>query len=225
MRLIFIPGFGEDEFIFDHLHPLLPGENKLFLNLWKDLPDSRHTELNAAFFANELIQQYGITTKDVVIGHSLGGWIAFFIKQQVHCPIVQIASWTDRSKVVTPIPNRHLIFFFARTGLYFNSLVLRRTLKKFYQNKPSAVVFEKVFTRLIKGNKANVVNQLRLIYNPVKEPVTATPDLRIHARKDPIVRFPDGPVHEVPGDHFTLYTYPETVAKPINQFLQNHSGS
>lgn len=225
MRLIFIPGFGEDEFIFDHLHPLLPGEDKLFLNLWKELPNFRRTELNAALFANELIERYGITEKDVIISHSLGGWIALFIKQQVHCPIVQIASWTERSKVVTPIPNRHLLFFFAKTGLSFNSIMLQGTLKKFYQNNPSAVVFKKVFTRLKQGNKANVGNQLRLIYNPVKEPMTVTPDLRIHARKDPIVRFPDGPVHEVPGDHFTLYTYPETVANPINQLIQNHSVS
>ena len=223
MRLIFITGFGEDEFIFDHLHPLLPGE-KLFLNLWNDLPDTPRTEINAALFASELIQRYNITANDVILGHSTGGWIALFIKQKIHCSIVQLSSWIDQGKVNAPVSSRHLLFFFARTGLYFNSFIFRWTLKRFYQNNPSAAVFEKVFLRLISGNKENRVNQLRLVFNPVKERVTATPNLCIHARKDPIVRFPDGPVHEVPGDHFSLYTYPEAVAEPINQFLRTHSG-
>ena len=219
MRLIFIPGLGEDEFIFDHLHPFLPGE-KLFLSFWKHLPDVPRPELNAARFARALIQQYRITGNDAIIGHSTGGWVALFIKQEVHCPIIHIASWTTTRKVVNPIRNRNLLFFLVRSGLYFSPLALRWALKTSYAGTPSAGVFEKVFIRLMKGNKSNVVNQLRLIFNPVKEPLTVVPDLRIHAKADPIVRFPDDPTYEVPGDHFSLYTYPSTVAVPLVQFLK-----
>jgi hypothetical protein len=121
MRLIFIPGFHEEAFNFDHLHPLLQGK-KLFLNSWKVLPNRSRPELNAALFAKELIQQYGITSTDVVIGHSTGGWIALCIKQQVHCLIVQISSWTDKRKLTMPAINR---LSFESIGA---SMVTKKTL-------------------------------------------------------------------------------------------------
>jgi hypothetical protein len=73
---------------------------------------------------------------------------------------------------------------------------------------------------MTQGNKRNVVNQLRLILNPVAEPATALPDVVIHAKADQVVGFPDGSVCEVPGDHFCLYTHPEAVAEPITAFLK-----
>lgn len=218
MRLLFIPGFGEDESIFDKLYPLLQGE-KVLLSLWKELPNQSSRQLNVAGFAKELMQQYGITQKDVVIGHSTGGWVALFIKQFLNCPLVQISSWTDPKKVVSPVANRHLVYFLAKTGFFFNKPVQQWLLQHNYRGKPSAPVFRNIFTNLITGNKENVVNQLRLILAPVQERITVHPDVVIHAKADTIVRFPDGTVNEVPGDHFALYTHPDLVAKPINQFL------
>lgn len=222
MRLIFIPGLGEDASIFDKLHPLLPGD-KLFLSFWQQLPENHRAGLDAALFARELIAQYHITADDVIIGHSTGGWVALHIKQQVHCSIVQIASWTDRRKLTFPPVNRRLIFLLAGTNVFFNRFTLRWSLSRRYQNQPSAPVFATVFTRLIEGNRMNVINQLQLILNPVAEPVTVTPDVAIHAKADPVVRFPDGAVCEVPGDHFCLYTHPEAVAEPITAFLKKSS--
>jgi pimeloyl-ACP methyl ester carboxylesterase len=220
MRLFFITGFGEDENIFDHLHPLLPGE-KEFISLWKVLPNKKVPALNVTLVAKDLVSRYGITSQDVVIGHSAGGWIALHIKQFVQCPIVQIASWTDGRKVVKPLPvNHRLLYFLANTPLFFNNAALRWQLKTNYQNNPSADIFRRIFIRLKEGNKENRVNQLRVIFNPVAEPISAQPDLRIHARKDPVVRFPDETTAEVPGDHFSLYTHPEAVATPIQQFLK-----
>jgi acetyl esterase/lipase len=219
MRLIFIPGFGEDEVIFDNLHPLLSGE-KEFLSLWKLCPDQKMPELNVTLLAKDIVHRYNISQHDVVIGHSAGGWVALYIKQLVQCAIVQISSWTDVRKVVKPISNRHLLYRLAKTQLLFNHTVLQWLLKTKYRHQPSAEIFRRIFIRLIEGNRDNRVNQLRLIFNPVKEGIIVNPDLRIHARKDPIVRFPDGPAHEVPGDHFSLYTYPERVAQPIHELLK-----
>jgi len=222
MRILFIPGFGEEETIFDKIKDKLPGE-KLFLSLWKLLPDKNIKDLNVTLFAKKLIVQFRITKHDLIIGHSTGGWVALHIKNIIGCPIVQIASWWDERKVIKPVANRHLIYFAAKWGLYLNRFVLRSTVKKLYQGKPSAPIFEAVFTRLMKGNRANVVNQMRLIFNPYPTKLTVKPDLSIHARKDTIIRFPDGPVHEVAGDHFSLYTYPEQVYLPILQFMQYHA--
>jgi hypothetical protein len=218
MRLIFIPGFGEDENIFEHLHPYLEGE-KLFLPLWSLIPDRPRPELNAALLAKEVVAHYGITTRDVVIGHSTGGWVALFIKQIVACPVVQLASWTDVRKVVMPVPSRRLLYFLAKSGIMFHPSVFQRSMKN-YHNQPSAPVFAEAFLRLKNGNKDNVVNQLRTIFNPVQQPITAMPDLRIHAKSDAIVRFPDNAVYEVPGDHFSLYTHAAQVAAPIQQLLK-----
>ena len=101
--------------------------------------------------------------------------------------------------------------------------MLRRTVKKYYHNKPSKEIFKAVYTKLIKGNRANVLNQLRLIFNPYPGRLSVQPDVAIHAKKDRIVRFPDGPVHVVDGDHFSLYTYPGQVYPPIVDFIKHYA--
>jgi len=222
MRIIFISGFGEDEFIFDKIEKALPGE-KLFLSLWKTVPDTPVKKLNVAEFAKSLVDRFAIKSSDVVIGHSAGGWVAAHIKNIVGCPIIQVSSWTDTHKVIVPFRNRHVIYFAAKTGLYLNRFVMRQTIKKFYNGKPSREVFEKVFTRILTGNRANAVNQLRLIFNPYPAEITVAPDLRIHARKDSIVRFPDEEFYEVEGDHFSLYSYPEQVLTPILDLINHHA--
>ena len=60
-----------------------------------------------------------------------------------------------------------------------------------------------------------------VIFNPLKEPITVMPDLRIHAKGDHIIKPPDEPYVLVPGDHFSLYTYPETVYRPIVDFISS----
>ena len=89
-----------------------------------------------------------------------------------------------------------------------------------YKGKPSRQIYEETFDRMMAGNKENIINQLRLIFTPVPERPIVQPDLRIHALADPLVRPPREPFVEVPGDHFTLYTYPEAVYEPISNFLK-----
>ena len=224
MRLFLIPGFGEDRYIFEKIQDHLPGE-KVFLNHWHLVGEQARPELNVLSYARELINWFNITKDDVVIGHSMGGWVALYIKHLVHCPIVQIASWTEPKKVATPVTNCRLVFWLTKRGFYLNRLVKSVVLWRDYRGKSSASLFNSIFEQLIRGNKDCVINQLRVIFNPVGETVTEAPDLRIHARADRIIRFPDQPVCEVPGDHFCLYTDPEPVWQPIVNFLQQHSKS
>lgn len=222
MRLIFIPGFGEETSIFDQLHPHLPGE-KVFVNNWKLLPDKTMQGLNVLQYARELVEQFNIKKEDVVIGHSMGGWIAWHIKHLVNCTVVQISSWTDPAKVVTPTRNLPLIFWSTRKRIVLNRFVKELITWKNYRGKPSKGVYKAVFENMIQGNKENVNNQFRLIFNPVRVKPTVRPDLRIHARPDRIVRFPDEPTYEVPGDHFSIYTYPEQVYPPILDLIKKIS--
>lgn len=219
MRTLLIPGFGEDEFIFDNIQSHLP-EDKRILSLWRLLPNYPVLGLNVSVFAHELVDRFQITEQDLLIGHSTGGWVALHIKQLVNCPVIQIASWTDGRKVVAPVANRQLIYLAARSGLYLNQYVLGYLLKSYYHNKPSRDVFTRVFQRLISGNRANAINQLRLIFNSYPTPVTVEPNLRIHAKADRVILFPDGIVQEVPGDHFSVYTYPKEVVTAISQYVE-----
>ncbi|MCC9137004.1 alpha/beta hydrolase [Pontibacter silvestris] len=221
MRVFLLPGFGEDESIFDKIYPHIPGE-KIFLNPWVLLGSQPRTEINALRYARELTNWYAIKQEDVIIGHSTGGWVALHIKHILNCPIIQISSWTERYKVVKPETKPELAYWLTKKGLLFNRLTKYLLIKKRYESKPSAPVFASVFDKLIKGNKNNVNNQLRLIFEDVNEPVTVEPDLRIHARADNIVQVPDQPFHEVPGDHFSLYIYPEKVYVPIVDFLAKY---
>ena len=220
MRLIYIPGFGEDPSIFDRIHPHIPGE-KVFVDNWKLIGNKPRPGLNALQYAEELVDQFKIRETDVVIGHSMGGWIGLHIKFLVGCRIVQIGSWTDARKVVRKLHSRHLLYFLAKRGLIFNPLNKHAMIWQHYKNKPSREIFSSVVDNLIRRNRNNVVNQLRVIFNPVKERVRVNPDLRIHARPDKIIHFPDQEAVEVEGDHFSLYTHPNKVYEPILNLLKH----
>lgn len=218
-RIIYIPGFGEKANIFDKIAPNIPAKEILFLDNWELLGDRPKRKIDVLQYATELVAKYQITNQDIIIGHSMGGWIAYHIKHITGCRIVQIGSWTAPDRVILPIKNRHLIYFCTKTGIYLNRFTLQYAVKRGYKGKPSEVIFVETFERLKNGSKNNVINQLRLILTPVKTEINVLPDLRIHAKADKIIRYPKATFHEVPGDHFTLYTHPETVYMAINQFL------
>ena len=170
-------------------------------------------------YAGYLINRFQIKKEDLVIGHSMGGWIALHVKQRVSCRIVQIASWTDSRKVIKVPLERHLMFWLAKKGFGFNRFVLGLLVCLYYRNKPSCKIFVAIFERIRKGDKTIVAKQLMIIFNPVEKTFPVAVNFRIHAKKDCIVKPPDQQFRVVPGDHFSLYTYPETVYKPIAEFL------
>lgn len=218
MRIIFIHGFGENEAIFDKISPAISGEHH-FVNVWDLVGDLPRKDLNVLSFAQRLVEKYNITRQDVIIGHSMGGWIAYHIKHLTNSPIVQIGSWTDADRPYSPIKNEKVVYWLVRNGLFFNPVVKKYLIKKAYEGKPSRQLYEEIFDLMINGSKENVINQLRLILSPISEKLTVKPDLRIHARGDMVVRVPREPFHEVPGDHFTLQTHPETIYEPIVAFF------
>lgn len=214
MRLIFIPGFGETPSIFSQLAERLPGE-KLFVDNLDLLGIYPKPALTVAEYARQLIECHRIQGDDVIIGHSMGGWIALAIKQHLGCPIVQIASWTDPTNVFLPIKNPTVVFWLIRHRWYFNQFTKQLLLRLGYRHKPSARVFSQVFQNLIDSSPEFIVNQVRLILSPLNLGVDLQPDLRIHSVVDSIVRFPAQAVVTVPGDHFNLFTHSQEVADAI----------
>ena len=228
MRLIFIHGFLERETIFCHIAPALEGE-KIFINLWEMLNEKPRSALNVYDFAKEVIEKFEIVESDVLIGHSLGGWIAYHIKSYALCRIILISSFTDIKKIGSPLRNTHIIYGIVGWGLKL--LFPFRSLKSIflllnYRNAPKDL-FSQAFDDITKKeNHENVINQLKLIFenadNQNLQPFQVQ-DLRIHAKRDPIVHAPKEKFYEIPGNHFTIYTQPEKVIVPILNFLK-HEG-
>lgn len=219
MRVIYIPGLGEEVSIFNKIHPHIPGE-KVFIDNWALLNNVPEKGLWVTPYAEYLVTQFQVTGQDVIIGHSMGGWIALAIKQLTGCRVIQVSSWTNGKKVLTVPLRRDVMYMIAKQGWAFNDLSRDAIVFLNYRNKPSKDVFISVFERIRTGDKQIVAKQLMIVFNPLQQPITVYPELRIHAKTDHIIKYPDEPFVEVPGDHFSLYTYPETVYKPIVEFLQ-----
>ncbi len=218
MRIVFIHGLGETNDIFNKISTLLAGEHS-FINLWEALGTERRRGLTPLHFCEELIERYGIQTSDIIIGHSTGGRLAYLIKHLNGNPIVQIASWTDQSKLVSPIKSVSLTLLLVRTGVLLSKRVGASMIKRYKNREDSKPFYVEAMNNLRNGNRNTVVNQFKLALLPVKESITVVPDLRIHAKKDNIVRYPDEDFIEVPGDHFSLVIHPDDVAKHINTYL------
>lgn len=218
MRLFFIHGFGELPTVFDYIAPHLSGE-KIFINVWDELSDVSVADLiNVQTFAQQLIGKYQITANDAVIGHSMGGWIAAYIKQHVGSKAILIASLTNQKKIIVPTHSLSAMRFLHYNGLYINGLSKKLFSLLVYRKRPSRAFFEETLDRLVSAPKDEVYKQIRILFEPVPA-LSIVPDIRIHAKADMVLSLPDEPYHLVPGDHFTLVTDPETVWKPIIETL------
>ncbi|MDB5239494.1 MAG: hypothetical protein JWP57_119 [Spirosoma sp.] len=221
-RIFLIHGYVEDPTIFDKLVPLLPSTDYVPINLadefmrWK--PAGR---IDVRLLAQYLIDYYGITSHNVVIGHSLGGWVAINIKQLSGAAAIQLASFTDQAKIKFPIHNLTVIKFLVNSGIT-QSQTVNRVLKKLYPFPESRDLYNHLLDSLMQMSRLYVWQQLQALFAPVPK-LMVQPDLRVHARHDSIVAPPDETFVEVPGDHFGLVFYPELVAKPIRALLSDRT--
>ena len=215
MKLIFIHGFVEDSTIFDEIRKTIILGEQIALNLeevftaWHDAPQ----DMDVQKLALHLIQKYEITADDWVIGHSMGGWIASFIKQNVGCKAILLASLTNQAKLLSPLTNITLLKYSIRWGIT-QSNGMTSYLKNRYHFPESKQLYDGLIDGLAVMNTKYLFQQLQVLFVKVS-PLTITPDLRVHARKDNIVRFPDEPFVEVSGDHFSLVFHPEEVCEAI----------
>ncbi len=108
MRIICIPGFGEDELVFSKILPLLPGD-KIVLDTWTLIGNNKRGRFTALQYAQEVAQRFAITKDDIIIGHSLGGLTAWYLKYLIGCRIIQISSYTERDRIIFPISNHYFI--------------------------------------------------------------------------------------------------------------------
>jgi pimeloyl-ACP methyl ester carboxylesterase len=218
MRLILIHGYIEDSSIFDNLAPLLLPATLLPIDLKDEFARWNPTgPINARQLAQYLTDYYQITSDDVVIGHSMGGWIAINIKELTGATTVQLGSWTEKKKINFPVTNLRVIRWMLNNGV-LQSNWLNSYFIKMYPFAESKDLHIKLLSGSKKMSRPYIYQQMMTLFAPVP-PLTVQPDLRVHARPDSVVNIPDEPFHEVPGDHFSLYYHPKLVAEPIRKVL------
>ena len=219
MKLLFIHGFAEDHTIFNEVRKTITQGEQIAIDLekvlanWHDAPN----DLDVQKMASYLIKKYEITAQDCVIGHSMGGWIASYMKQECGCKAILLASLTDQKKLITPLTNLNLIKYLIKFGL-FQSSFIDSFLKKEYKFQESKKLYDGIIDGLMKMDKKVLYQQSQILFVKVK-PLTISPDLRVHARKDNIVRFPEEKFVEVSGDHFSLIYHTEQVIKALQTVL------
>jgi hypothetical protein len=219
MKLLFIHGFVEDHTIFNEVRKTITQGEQVAIDLEKVLADWHDApkDLNVQKMASYLIRKYGITSQDCVIGHSMGGWIASYMKEECGCKVILLASLTDQKKLITPLTNPILIKYLIKFGI-FQSSFMEIFLKKDYKFQESKQLYDGLIDSLIKMNAKILYQQCQILFTKVK-PLTITPNLRVHAIKDNIVHFPDEEFVEVAGDHFALIFHTDQVVNAIQKVL------
>ncbi|MCY7358627.1 MAG: alpha/beta hydrolase [Rudanella sp.] len=219
MRLILIHGYVEAPGIFDNLAPLLLPATLLSIDLKDEFarwqPQGR---TDARQLARYLTDYYEITAEDVLIGHSMGGWVAINIKELTGAITIQLASFTDQKKINFPVRNLRVLRWMLSSGLT-QSTWLRNYFKKLYPFPESKELYCQLVDNGRHMSRLYIYQQQMTLFAPVP-PLTVQPDLRIHARRDNVVHYPGGECVEVPGDHFSLHYHPELVAASIRGVLE-----
>ncbi|RYY20236.1 MAG: alpha/beta hydrolase [Cytophagaceae bacterium] len=217
-RLFLLPGYLEDASIFATLRPLLPAVEVLALDLEPEFAQWQPSgPVTAVTFARHLAQRYRIGPQDVLIGHSMGGWLAAHLKAQTGATAVLLSSFTDQRKIVSRARNPLLLALYAWSGMG-RSRWLRARAKRQYRFDESRALYGELADSMARHPRRYVHQQLQVLFAPVP-PLAILPELRVHSRLDNVVRPPDEPFVEIPGDHFAHYYYPELVAAAIRQVV------
>ncbi|QKG56450.1 alpha/beta fold hydrolase [Hymenobacter sp. BRD128] len=172
--------------------------------------------------ARHLATRYHIGPTDVLIGHSMGGWIAAHIKELTGATAILLSSFTDQAKIVAAIRSPRLLGFTALSGLMQSRFMLNR-FKRQYRRDESRALHAQLVEGMAGLRRRYVHQQLQVLFAPVP-PLTSQPELRLHARRDNVIRLPDEPFVALPGDHFAHYFYPQLAADAIRDFLQPADG-
>ncbi|ARK11385.1 alpha/beta fold hydrolase [Fibrivirga algicola] len=217
-RLILIHGNLDIPASFDALLPSLPPTVVRCIDLEADFNAWDTTQpVTARTVAERVAQAYRITASDVLIGHSMGGWVAAHVKELTGATVIQLSSWTNPRKIKSPLRRVDLIRKIVNSGIVQHPFCIGLA-KRLYPFRESRVRIQAALDRVQRMNPAYMIWQYELIFSDAP-PLTRLPDLRLHDRRDPVIAPPDEPFINVPGNHKIHVTNTPAVAEAINAFL------
>lgn len=233
-NLYLLPGFGEDRKIFRKLYPYFSGFQTVDVDYRPVLQEFTADTISVTNFVARLITYYDIQPHDVLVGHSMGGFIAHNIRKVLHCEACLIASFTNPNKIKFPIQFEWLVKWLTYNGL-FTSDIYKEAANFHFGNEHVALeeiqntlaVFgsykrEDIFKLIKMLNGYRKKGLLGWLYSYTKE---VKPSLIIHPANDSVLGAPDEKHITVPGDHFAPVTHPQAIGNVLGKWLLSLSQS
>lgn len=219
-RLFLLPGFGEDTFCFNELIPFINAHKYQIIHIdYRPVLDHFTFPLiTVQQFSRQLIRHYGIQPQDKLLGHSMGGYFSFQIRELIGTEICMIGSFNDPKKVIHVLPQfPRITLLAAMTGLVKTNLMKKYLLGKIKDERVKEVQ-SKIMDNFDNFTDNELALMIEMNYQPKIQSALPNP-LRIHDKADRIVAPPDEAYIQVPGGHFCLNLHPETVYKHMKDFL------
>jgi hypothetical protein len=217
-RLFLLPGFGEDTFCFNELLPLIKNYEFIHVDYRPVLDKFTFPLITVKQFSRQLIKYYDIRKEDKLLGHSMGGYFSFQIRELIGTEICMIGSFHDTKKVTHMIPQfPRITLLAALTGL-----VKKRFLKNYLLSKIKDERVKEVQSKIMDNFDNFTDNELALMIemNYGKKIPSSLPNpLRIHDKADRIIAPPDEAYFQVKGGHFCLNLYPNETYEFMKDFL------
>lgn len=219
-RLFLLPGFGEDTFCFNELIPFINQHKYEIIHVdYRPVLDKfTFPVITVQQFARQLIRIYGIRNGDKLLGHSMGGYFSFQIRELIDTDICMIGSFNDPKKVIHMLPQfPRITLLAALTGL-----VKKKFLKNYLLAKIKDERYREIQSKIMDNFDNFTDNELALMIemNYQQKINSSLPNpLRIHDKADRIVAAPDEPYVQIGGGHFCLNLYPEETYAAMKDFL------
>ena len=219
-RLFLLPGFGEDTFCFNELIPFINNHKYEIIHVdYRPVLDKfTFPFITVQQFSRQLIKIYGIQKEDKLLGHSMGGYFSFQIRELIGTEICMIGSFNDPKKVIHMLPQfPRITLLAAMTGL-----VKKNFLKKYLLSKIKDERIKDIQSKIMDNFDNFTDNELALMIemNYQHKINSNLPNpLRIHDIADKIVAAPDEAYCQVKGGHFCLNLYPQETYEYMKDFL------
>ncbi len=219
-RLFLLPGFGEDTFCFNELIPFINQHKYEIIHVdYRPVLDKfTFPVITVQQFARQLIRIYGIRNGDKLLGHSMGGYFSFQIRELIDTDICMIGSFNDPQKVIHMLPQFPRITLLAA----LSGLVKKKFLKDYLLAKIKDERYREIQSKIMDNFDNFTDNELALMIemNYQQKINSSLPNpLRIHDKADRIVAAPDEPYVQIGGGHFCLNLYPEETYAAMKDFL------
>jgi len=225
-RIVLLPGFGEDKRIFRKIAPYLNDYELLHIDYRTVLQQFTPENIDIKSFVKALREHYAIDENDILIGHSLGGFISHYLHQQLGCANCLIASFTNPKKIRLPYNYKKLVKWLTEKGL-FTSNTLKSLVRMTYHWSDSMTELKNSLEVFEQYGKQDIHKLIQLLYPKrrsflqwlLPNPKLSPPSLILHPAKDSIVAPPDEAYVKLPGNHFSPATHPQIVGQHLEAWL------
>jgi len=217
-RLFLLPGFGEDTFCFNEIIPYIKGYEIIHIDYRISLNKFIFPIITRKQFCKRLIEQYNIQAEDKLLGHSMGGYFAFQIRELIGCEICMASSFNDTKKVIHVVPKfPRTTQFGAITGLIKIPFIRKYMLSKIKDEQYRSVQ-EYIMQNFNRFTNKELGLMTEMLYD--KSIISSLPNpLRIHDRKDKVIAPPDEAYIQIDGGHFCLDLYPKESFEAMKDFF------